>query len=429
LKSSVIRYWLAGLLFAALVPAPNFAQSTSSVVNVPLATKEPIPAEYFGVVIAGIAARQSWPRLPAKSVRIFDSSWWPLEHTRGQFDFHLLDQVVAQAQDHHVDLDLVLGFPPTWASARPTESAAGHSPLGSRSEPANLDDWENYVRTVASRYRGRVHTYELWNEANTKASYTGDIPTLVKVCGSAYRVLKQVDPSITVISPSPAPENAFPFLRQFFAAGGGSTFDVLGYHFYDNLGRPQINPELFFGVADHARVLLGVFHLQAKPIWDTESGYYIQSSSKAIHPIQSFPSGVRAISQDEAVAAVGRSYIEAWAAGVTRLYWYGWAEPQYGLVDDMGATDKPATIAYRVIVKWLEGASFTSLTRSSNGCWKLALIQKDGQSAWIVWSSQQDVKLPITQDMHVTHIFQLDGSSTSLSSSEVLVTQLPILLK
>jgi hypothetical protein len=407
----------------------SLGQDVSTTTNVPLATKAPIPPEYFGIVIAGVAAKQPWPRVPAKSVRIFDSAWCNLELSQGKFDFRLLDQIEARAEEHHVDLDLILGFPPTWASARPSEVAPEHSPPGSRAEPANLTDWETYVRTVATRYRGRVHTYELWNEPNTKAAYTGDIPALVKLCSSAYRTLKQVDSSITVISPSPAPENAFPFLRQFFTAGGGATFDVLGYHFYDNLGRPQINPEQFFGVADHARILLAVFHLQAKPIWDSESGYYIQSSSKASHQVTRFPYGVRALSQDEGVAAVGRSFIEAWAAGVTRLYWYAWAEPQYALVDDMGATDKPATVAYRTITQWLEGSSYTSLTRSTDGLWLLSLTQRDGHAAWIVWSSTQNINLSLAANIRANKILQLDGSEAPLKSRDLVVTQLPVLLK
>jgi Glycosyl hydrolase family 10 len=424
LKSPIFKGAITTVLLAALAPCVTFGQVGSAMTNVPLATKAPIPPDYFGIVIAGIAAKQSWPRVPARSVRVFDSTWNSLELSQGKFDFRLLDQIVATAQEHHADLDLILGFPPAWASARPTETASG-----SRAEPANLADWETYVRTVAIRYRGRVHTYEIWNEPNTKASYTGDVPTLVKVCASAYRTLKQIDPTITVISPSPAPVNAFPFLRQFLTAGGGDTFDVLGYHFYDNLGRPQINPEQFFGVADHTRTLLAVFHLQSKPIWDTESGYYIQSSSKASHQITRFPSGVRAISQDEGVAAVGRSFIEAWAAGVTRLYWYAWAEPQYALADDMGATDKAATVAYRNITQWLVGSSFTSLTKSTDGLWLLSLTQHDGHAAWITWSSAQDIKLSLTADIRASKVLQLDGSEAPLKSGDLVVTKLPVLLK
>lgn len=398
--------------------------------NLPIASAQPVPQDFFGIVIAGYAAKQSWPRVPAHSVRIFDAAWCNLEAVQGQWNWQLLDKIVATAVQNHADLDLVIGFPPSWASARPTEQAPGHTPLGTRAEPANMSDWENYVRTLSTRYRGRVHTYEIWNEPNTKESYTGDVPTLVKVSASAYRTLKQVDPSITVISSSPAPNNtAFPFMRQFLTAGGGTTFDVLGYHFYDNLARPQINPENFLGIADHARLLLKDFHLQSKPIWDTESGYYIQSAPAASHRVTSFPSYVRPIGQEEAVAAVGRSFICAWAAGVTRLYWYAWAEPQYALADDMGATDKPATVAYRTIAKWLEGASFTSFTRTPDNLWTLTLKQRDGHTAWIVWATKQDVPTSLPASVHASKISLLDGTESTLKGDTLTVTQQPVLLR
>jgi hypothetical protein len=416
-------------LFVAVSSAMDFAQKQNAATNVPLVVKGRIPPEYFGVVMAGIAARQSWPRLPVGSVRVFDSVWWRVEPAQGQFDFRLLDQDVAEAQEHHADLDLILCSPPTWASARPSESVSGHSPPGSRAEPARIGDWESYVRTVATRYLGRVHTYEMWNEANTRAAYTGDIPSLVSLCAAAYRVLKEVDPTITVISPSPAPENAFPFLRQFLTAGGQSTFDVLGFHFYDNLGRASINPELFLGTAQHIRVLLDQLHLPLKPIWNTESGYVIQSSGNASRPTVKFPPGTRPLAQDEAAAAVARSLILAWAAGVTRTYWYAWGEPQFALVDDMGATDKQATVAFRVITEWLQGSSYLSLKGSSNGLWVLSLAQPNGQHSWILWSSGQDLSFKAGPEIQATQISKLDGSSTPLSGSNITASQLPILLK
>jgi hypothetical protein len=423
--------WLVTILILstlALVLHPSFAMEERVVGSASFSTKDAIPPEYFGIVIAGVAARQSWPLLPTKSVRIFDSVWWRVEPARDQFDFRLVDQDVDASQEHKVDLDLMLAYSPTWASARPSEPVRGHAPPGSLAEAANIADWENYVRTLAQRYRGRVHTYELWNEPNL--SYSGDIPSLVKLCSAAYRVLKQVDPTITVISPSPAPSDAFPFLRQFLTLGGGSTFDVLGFHFYDNLGNPNINPELFLGTTEHIRLLLSQLHLPAKPIWNTESGYYIETSANGHHAVRNFPKGVHALSQDQAAAAVARSFILAWASGVTRFYWYAWAEPQYALVDDMGATDKPATVAFRVIAQWLQGTKYVSLTRSSDGLWVLSSTQRNGHPSWIVWSSsQQDIKFSVSPSMHPTRVFKLDGTETTLESREILATQLPMLLE
>ncbi len=204
---------------------------------------------------------------------------------------------------------------------------------------------------------------------------------------------------------------------------------MLGYHFYDNLARPQINPENFFGVADHARLLLKDFHLESKPIWDTESGYYIQSAPSATYRVTNSPNYVRPIGQQEAVSAVARSFIAAWASGVTRLYWYAWAEPQYALVDDMGATDKAATIAYRTIVQWLDGAIFTSLTRSPDNLWTLTLKQRDGHTAWIVWTIQNDVPTILPDSVRASKISLLNGTETALKDSTLTVTQQPVLLR
>ena len=116
-----------------------------------------VPSTLFDLNVINLEWGASWPAVPFSSWRSFVSVWSHIEKTRGQFDFRAVDRDVALAEQHHVSMLLVLQAPPTWASARPTEPGCcgPDAPPGNRAAPDKLQDWERYVRTIVTRYRGR----------------------------------------------------------------------------------------------------------------------------------------------------------------------------------------------------------------------------------------------------------------------------------
>ncbi len=417
------------LAFAACALAGAQNQAKDFPVD-PSAAQTPVPRSYFAINLAGAAWNHPWPTLDAPEIRLFDAAWYHLEPTKGVWDFAHLDADVARAQEHHSGLDLVLESSPSWASARPTETNPyPWQPPGSRAEARDLEDWKQYVRTVATRYRGKVLTYELWNEPNQKDSYSGDLPALAAMSQAAYRVLKQVDPKITVISPSPAPSKGVEYLGSFITAGGGTAFDVLGFHFYDNLSDPTIHPEGVLGTAKALHALLAANGMEAKPVWDTESGYYIHSAPQAAAQIANYPGGIHVLNQDEAAAAVARSYLAGWAAGIERFYWYGWAEPQYALVDDGGTRPKPATAAYGTVERWMLGTRVESLARSADNIWTMTLVAKDKKIEHILWTSTGTAAFTVPDGWRASKLEDLSGKGASLGTAPIAVGPMPVLLR
>ncbi len=390
----------------------------------------PVPKSYFAINLAGAAWKHPWPALDTPEVRIFDSAWYHLEPQKGTWDFMHLDADVKTAQEHHADLDLVLESPPTWASARPNEgNPYPWQPSGSRAEAHDLADWEQYVRTVATRYRGKIFTYELWNEPNQQDSYSGDISQMVALSQAAYRVLKKVDPHITVISPSPAPSKGIEYLGSFITQGGGAAFDVLGFHFYDNLSDPHTHPESVLGMARALHALLATNGIASKPVWNTESGYYIHSDPSASAQITSYPSGIHVLAQDEAAGAVARSYLAGWSAGIGRFYWYAWAEPQYALVDDDGTHPKPATLAYTTVEHWLTGTRYQSLTRSATNVWTLTLLTPSKKLEHIVWTSADPQTFTVPESWRAAQAEDLTGTTATLGTAPLSIGPMPILFR
>ncbi len=421
------------LLLTAALAASAFAHAQTAAKTFDIdavAAQTAVPGSYFGMNLAGAAWQHPWPAVSTRQVRIFDAAWYHLEPQKGAWDFAHLDKDVEEAQQHHADLDLVLEAPPTWASARPNETNPyPWQPAGVRAEAAHLDDWAEYVRAIAMRYKGKVHTYELWNEPNQKDSYSGDIAHLVDMSREAYRVLKEVDPRITVISPSPAPGKGVEYLGSFLSQGGGSAFDVLGFHFYDNLSDPHTHPEGVLGTARALRDLFAANGLPGKPVWNTESGYYIHSDPGAAAQIGNYPSGTHVLGQDEAAAAVARSYLAGWAAGIGRFYWYAWAEPQYAFVDDGGTRPKKATIAFDTVEQWITGTRYQALARSAENVWTLTLLTPSNKAEHIVWTSQDPGALAIPPSWHATRLVDLAGKEATFGTAPVAIGPMPALVR
>ncbi len=417
------------LLMLSLLLASHSQVSDSELKLARNAVQQPVPKTYFAMNLAGSAWKHPWPTVDVGAVRIFDSVWVKVEPQKGIWDFTHLDEDIAHAQEHHADVDLVLDSTPTWASARPTENNPypWQTP-GNRAEAKDMADWETYVRTVATRYKGRVHVYEMWNEPNMKDSYSGDPAHLVQLCKSAYRVLKQVDPSIRVISPSPANSGGAQYLRTFIEQGGGDTFDILGFHFYDNLASKTIHPESMLGTAQQLKRMLASLNLAERPIWNTEAGYYIHSSPTAKAYIKNYPTNIHVLSQGESVDAVARSYALAWAAGIERYYWYGWGEPAYAIVDDNGTSLKDATVAYAAISKWLLGSTYKSVTHIPSSEWIVVSQTPKGTLQYLVWTNKDKELFTVPKEWKVSQVEDLSGGHSAISSPTIDLTGTPRLL-
>ena len=416
-----------------VMTADAIAWSQAGMTKFPLARNTAgrrIPATYFGMNLAGATWKHPWPTVDVGAVRVFDAGWARLEPSKGKWDFQHLDKDVADSVAHHADIDLILTSTPTWASARPGEqNPYVFQPSGSRAEARDVADWENYVRTVSKRYKGRVYVYELWNEPNMSNSYSGDVSSLIRMCKAAYKALKETDPAITVISPSPAPEGGIIYLRKFIEQGGGSTFDIAGFHFYDNLNAPSARPDKIVPAALQLRKMLSSLSLSDRPIWNTESGYYIQSSSRAASKPHNFPLNAHVLSQKEAVDALVRSYIIAWTVGIERFYWYAWGEPLFAFVDDNGTTAKNVTASYATVRKWLLGKIVDSVDQNDEGIWIVTLHSDGGRPEHILWKTGAAQRFSIPKEWNAKRTEDPAGREVDLSAQSQELTETPVFIR
>jgi Glycosyl hydrolase catalytic core len=405
--------WCARLLAAAVFLAMAGGASAEKLT----APASPVPSSLFDLNLINLEWGASWPSVKFYGWRDGHAVWVKLEPQRGKWNFTQLDKEVAMGEEHGVEMMLVLGTTPTWASARPDEPGCcgPASPRGAKAEAANAADWRNYVSKVAQRYKGRVHVYELWNEPDVARFFSGTPEKLAELNRQAYQTLKAVDPSITVVSSSMSGSGtAVPFLQKYFAAGGGDSADVIGYHFY--VGKRP--PEAMVAAMQQVRDLMRQAGVD-KPLWNTETGWrFANDDQNKQDPADDWLG--RFLDPDESSAYLARAYLLSWAAGVQRLYWYAWGHQTMGLTEYDEKTPKAAAHAYSEIEKWLVGAHLAGCSSDSRQTWTCPLTREDGGSAWIVWNAEGQQRIDLPPSWKARQARLLSGETKDLNGAKQL---------
>ena len=133
----------------------------------------PSPGELFGTHVGNLATGAEPLPPTAGAIRLWDSgvAWRQLEPVQGQIDWARMDSAVSQAEaTGAADILWVHGSPPQWAALDP--EAPGIYGPGTSSAP-DQEAYLSFLRQVAERYKGRITSYQVWNEANIKIFYRG----------------------------------------------------------------------------------------------------------------------------------------------------------------------------------------------------------------------------------------------------------------
>jgi len=177
-------------------------------------------------------------------------SWREIEGGgKGHFDWSTSDRVVAQAESIGVRIIARLDSEPTWASGRAYPSADNVL----ITPPRDVQDFADFCYALASRYKGRIGAYQLWNEPNLSREWGGRAPdpdAYTRLLKAGYEAIKRADPHAIVISAGLAPTTrwddvAMPdteYLKLMYAAGAEPYFDALGAHGAGYRAPPEMDP-------------------------------------------------------------------------------------------------------------------------------------------------------------------------------------------
>ncbi len=174
--------------------------------------------------------------------------WRDVELTKGEFDWSHTDHFINKMQEYGgLRLIARVDHQPNWAR----EGCSLQGP------PTDLADYADFLTALATRYRGKIAAYQIWNEPNLAREWCDQPPdpaAYAEMLRVAYAAIKQADPAALVISAGMAPTGTEPptampddeYLDALYQAIGGSGdgyFDLLGVHAPGYAAPPETPPE------------------------------------------------------------------------------------------------------------------------------------------------------------------------------------------
>lgn len=306
---------------------------------------------------------QAYGRVEFGAVRLWDTgtTWRQIETSPGHYSWTRLDSLVSAAQEHGIRVMLVLGMTPAFYADSRTVP------------PTDLARYTDYVRAAMERYRdfaGRrgIESYQVWNEGNVTAFWTGSPHQLAELTRIVDRVRDEVDPGARVVAPSFAvrlqSQRRWISAYQQQRVSGHPVwrhYDVNALSLYPRAryGSRAGGPEDAVRLLRRVRSALDEAGVpRRRPIWGTEINYGLQPGG----PGTTMPADP--ISQRRQVANVLRTYILGAARGLARVYWYryDWGRVNGGTLGNTLLADpddwsqpSPAGRALHTAQRWLQG--------------------------------------------------------------------------
>lgn len=150
-------------------------------------------------------------------------SWQDTEDHPGEYDWSFWDRLVDESQKNHVELIPYVCYTPWWAAS------SRHNFW--TQPPSDDKPFADFMRTIAARYKGRVHSWELWNEPDNSDFWAGTAEQFADMVKAGALAVRQADPSAVVVlgGMSGQPDFLQTLIGQYHV---GDYVDVINFHEY-----------------------------------------------------------------------------------------------------------------------------------------------------------------------------------------------------
>lgn len=255
--------------------------------------------------------------------------------------------------------------------------------------PGNL--WANFVRTIVSRYAGRIDHWVIWNEPDIPGthhmSWGGSIEDFVRLLQVGYTVANEANADAVIHMAAVTHWWNEDWYGQFLAAltetpGAAANdyyFDVATLHVY-------FQPETVYDITVHYRDMMRGHGLN-KPIWIGET-----NAAPSQDPAWPVTDAQFSVSLEQQAAFMIQAFSLGLAAGAERLAVYKMADtptdrqanPEpFGLVRQDGSR-RPAFRAFQVATTHLAG--FRSARWDRRDTISVVTVDRGDRTTTVVWS-------------------------------------------
>jgi hypothetical protein len=189
--------------------------------------------------------------------------WDGVEPERDHYDFAFWDAFVAAATESGVRLIPYVAYTPRWDSDG-TPEAFWKTP------PRDPGEFAELMGLLAARYRGRIGSWEIWNEPDNRDYWLGTAADYATLLAAGSAAVRRANPRAEVVSGGLAGHVAF--LRELFDEhDAAARVDVVNLHAYYETWNPSPLEELPRYLDDVSAIVAR--HGGHQAIWLAEVGY------------------------------------------------------------------------------------------------------------------------------------------------------------
>ena len=198
----------------------------------------------------------------------FGIGWDGIEETPGEYNWRFWDEIVDTAEREGVTLLPYVCYTPHW--------------LGNDSEnfwrepPRYLDGFGKFMFQIAQRYRGKIRSWELWNEPDNRDYWRGSAKQFARMLKGGAEAVRRADPQALVVLGGLAGESDSNFMRALIRNHQiARVSDVINFHSYFETWDKTRAEELPRRIAEYREVALSSSRTPAAApdLWLAEFGY------------------------------------------------------------------------------------------------------------------------------------------------------------
>jgi hypothetical protein len=151
-------------------------------------------------------------------------TWNAIEKKQGKYDWRFWDMLVTESERAGIKLIPYVAYTPEWAAG--TEDQFWKRP------PTNPHFYADFMYQISRRYRGRIFSWEIWNEPDIEEYWMGDADQFAELVQLAAASIRRGDPDATIVLAGMS-KGPSPFFKQLIARHEiERVIDVVAMHGY-----------------------------------------------------------------------------------------------------------------------------------------------------------------------------------------------------
>lgn len=156
----------------------------------------------------------------------FGMGWDHIETAKGVFNWSFWDQFVKIAVDQYgMTLIPYFCYTPKWNSTGDTSNYWNHTPI-------DYNEFGKFVYEAVSRYKDKIKSWEIWNEADIPDFWSGNVADYAKILKIGSDAVRKADPKAIVVLAGLAWNTNFTY-ALFHDYDISKYVDVVNIHSYN----------------------------------------------------------------------------------------------------------------------------------------------------------------------------------------------------